>query len=674
MPEAAEKLNDEPLLLQIRDKDLVAIEVCYHRSCYKDYIRVIYKTHSLPECYSLYGEPFQKFCTDVIEDRILKQGEIMRLTKLRSLFTDIAKETLCSNQDVSIQTSYLKQRLGQLYPQLQFLRPANCALSEIVCSESGLANSWESDSEDEFENNTHLAETIDADLHDFEKKRNLYLAGLHIKTLLADNEGIKYTWPPTASDLNLTSAVECTPVELYNLLAWMTGISDEVCYEGFVETSDENHRKLLSIAQDIMYLASRGRTPTPKHLALGMTIRHWTGSSNLIGLINGLGHCASHSAVLEHDTALASLQLSRNEVIPPGFEKGVAATLIWDNNDFQEETLTGGSTTHNTNGILVQPATTEQPDDSFNTSEKIQLEKTRKRSMDPPPTAIQPFYSKRRFGPEPVNAEIMHKELPTLLEPYLRIDLAYCLSKLPEVNRNSVPGWTGFNTLMKSLDIHPTSKIGYLPVIDASPTDLSTVYTILLHSVNIADSLHLESIVVVFDQAIYAKAQQIRWQNPVFKRRLVIRLGEFHTAMSFLSTIGKRFQDSGLEDILIESDIVAPGSMNGVMSGRHYNRSVRAHKLMFDALQCLRWKAFLNSLTCEEREQALKTAEELNCVGPSAFFLERIQEEDVSSLVQAYMNFNSQGSDASPTFNFWSSYLDMVASLLQFLRATRDGI
>ena len=55
--------------------------------------------------------------------------------------------------------------------------------------------------------------------------------------------------------------------------------------------------------------------------------------------------------------------------------------------------------------------------------------------------------------------------------------------------------------------------------------------------------------------------------------------------MSFLSTIGKCFQDSGLEDILIESDIVAPGSMNGVMSGRHYNRSVRAHKLMFDALQ-----------------------------------------------------------------------------------------
>ena len=65
------------------------------------------------------------------------------------------------------------------------------------------------------------------------------------------------------------------------------------------------------------------------------------------------------------------------------------------------------------------------------------------------------------------------------------------------------------------------------------------------------------------DQAIYSKAQQIRWQNDSFKERLVIRLGDFHIAMAYLGTIGKRFQDSGLEDILIEADIVAPGSIKG---------------------------------------------------------------------------------------------------------------
>ena len=52
-----------------------------------------------------------------------------------------------------------------------------------------------------------------------------------------------------------------------------------------------------------------------------MTLRHWTGSSRLIDLFHGFGHCASHSYVLEHDTALAELQLRSNRIIPDGFQK-----------------------------------------------------------------------------------------------------------------------------------------------------------------------------------------------------------------------------------------------------------------------------------------------------------------------------------------------------------------
>ena len=65
--------------------------------------------------------------------------------------------------------------------------------------------------------------------------------------------------------------------------------------------------------------------------------------------------------------------------------------------------------------------------------------------------------------------------------------------------------------------------------------------------------------------------------------------------MAYLGTIGKRFQDSGLEDILIEADIVAPGSIKGIISGHHYNRSMRANKMMYEALVQLRWKTFLVS-------------------------------------------------------------------------------
>ena len=95
-------------------------------------------------------------------------------------------------------------------------------------------------------------------------------------------------------------------------------------------------------------------------------------------------------------------------------------------------------------------------------------------------------------------------------------------------------------------------------MIDASPTRMDTVYTILKQSVAISDSFELDSLVLFLDQTIYSKAQQIRWENYSFEERLVIRLGDLHTSMAYLGTIGKRFQESGFDYILIEADIDAP--------------------------------------------------------------------------------------------------------------------
>jgi len=44
--------------------------------------------------------------------------------------------------------------------------------------------------------------------------------------------------------------------------------------------------------------------------------------------------------------------------------------------------------------------------------------------------------------------------------------------------------------------------------------------------------------------------------------------------MCFIGVIGKRFQDGGSRDILIESNVVAEASMNGVLSGKHYNQTI----------------------------------------------------------------------------------------------------
>ena len=49
------------------------------------------------------------------------------------------------------------------------------------------------------------------------------------------------------------------------------------------------------------------------------------------------------------------------------------------------------------------------------------------------------------------------------------------------------------------------SCVGYCPVIEASPTELPTVYTILQRSQQMADQLGQRDVIIVFDQAIYAR-------------------------------------------------------------------------------------------------------------------------------------------------------------------------
>ena len=101
----------------------------------------------------------------------------------------------------------------------------------------------------------------------------------------------------------------------------------------------------------------------------------------------------------------------------------------------------------------------------------------------------------------------------------------------------------------------------------------------LQRSLQIADQLGQHDVIIVFDQAIYAKALEVLWQNKDQFQRLVVRLGSFHTICAFFATIGKRFGDAGLPDVLMESGIVASGSVAGVIEGHHYNRAVCTHKV-----------------------------------------------------------------------------------------------
>ena len=95
------------------------------------------------------------------------------------------------------------------------------------------------------------------------------------------------------------------------------------------------------------------------------------------------------------------------------------------------------------------------------------------------------------------------------------------------------------------------------------------------------------------DQALYAKATEFAWKHTSKYANIILRMSTFHTIMTLLATIGKLFQDAGLRDTCIESGIIAEGSVSGELEGRMYNRDVRVHKYIYEALLRLDWKDFM---------------------------------------------------------------------------------
>ena len=70
---------------------------------------------------------------------------------------------------------------------------------------------------------------------------------------------------------------------------------------------------------------------------------------------------------------------------------------------------------------------------------------------------------------------------------------------------------------------------------------------------------------------------------------------------TLLAVIGKRFGHTGLSD-LIESEVIAAGSPPDFSEGKYYNKCVRAHKIVFEALLRLRWEVFQNWHTMKQPE------------------------------------------------------------------------
>ena len=113
-------------------------------------------------------------------------------------------------------------------------------------------------------------------------------------------------------------------------------------------------------------------------------------------------------------------------------------------------------------------------------------------------------------------------------------------------------------------------------------------------------------------------------------------------------------------DVIIESGIISEGSVKSVLTGKHYNRFVVCHKILYEAIQRLRFNAFFDQL--DEEERFVSFMEELSNSFPerSHEYTENPVMEEIHNQCQDYILESSRRSRT-----FWSMYIKMAGKTVQ---------
>ncbi len=176
------------------------------------------------------------------------------------------------------------------------------------------------------------------------------------------------------------------------------------------------------------------------------------------------------------------------------------------------------------------------------------------------------------------------------------------------------------------------------------------------------------------------KPLKLPWKHRDRFSHVLLRMGTFHTIMNALIIIGKRFCDGCLKDICIEAGIVAEGSTNGVIDGKQYNRAIRVHKCIYEALMRLAWAEF--TLWIDGNGE--KSAVIKSCVDKVNDMADDLNQQNFSNLLYSpqllelmilWRDFLEHLRHINGELSgYWMSYIDMVEHvILGLLRASREG-
>lgn len=421
--------------LRINGVDLLAAKAKYHRLC-----RVAYVNKRNCESTVIESELHVQWVAALnllfneIDTEIILKGCVVEISTLTAKMNQLLEEhgilestSMCNNKKLkSLLTDHYGNKLAFQNPndrrQSQLVYSGDMNVGEAVTSLKELNDSFnDSLLNDSFDSN---ASSIDVEGDD--QAAILHRAALILRAELDATKGLE-NWPPLIGDIsdeNAETMISALVRDFLQLMLIGTVSPDSNNPSGSTQC------RILSIAQDLLFVVSKGRKMTPKHIALGNAIHHLSRNKSLLTMVNRFGHCISHDQVMRINTAVANqLQVPPEDItIPECIQPNTFTQIAADNNDLLEETIDGKNTTHCTNMVVIQRPEHIQVPGQF--SSRVCPTTRRDRSLgriSQPPIKMHRFG--KRVSPHGIPFDIDKvKHLSDFLQP-LQMDAAWLLAR-----------------------------------------------------------------------------------------------------------------------------------------------------------------------------------------------------------------------------------------------------
>ena len=139
-------------------------------------------------------------------------------------------------------------------------------------------------------------------------------------------------------------------------------------------------------------------------------------------------------------------------------------------------------------------------------------------------------------------------------------------------------------TKEKSKEVSKTVET-YLPPLSSKITYPRTIYSYLLYFQSLAREMNMPSVNVTLDVGAAINAYKLLWKYSQQFSNVIIHLADFHMMKENFKVLGLLVQSSGFEEIVYQTNLCTSGSLNGVLSGGHYNRAWRVHEIIYESFE-----------------------------------------------------------------------------------------